>query len=869
MGLFRMHWADVCSRHLDRIEPGAGRRPFPMPGAKPKYPRDKAFNLHHVRLEVELDFHRKRVSGASSLTISPVAEGLEAIELDAIELTILGAALPTGEALPFEMGDATVKVRLPKALPLGQRATIAVRYEGAPRKGLYFIAPDDAYPKKPVQAWTQGEDMDSRYWFPCYDFPNQRATSEVIATVPERFFALSNGRLVDTRHDRSRKTKTYHWSQEQPHVTYLITLAAGEYVEIADRSDGVPIQYYVPPGREEEGRRTLGNTPKMMEVFNRLTGLSYPWAKYAQITVADFIFGGMENTTATTLTEQCLLDARAKIDFSSDRLVAHELAHQWFGNLLTCKDWSHAWLNEGFATYFEALFTEHHLGADEFRYELHHNASLYLGEDSGRYRRPLVTRVYQDPIELFDRHLYEKGSLVLHMLRYILGDELFFKAIRHYVTKHRDGIVGTEDLRKAIEEATGRTMEAFFEQWVYKAGHPDFKAAFSWDDGTQLAQVTVTQTQETEGETSLFQMPLVIDFAWEGGSKSFKVQLTEKEHRFHLPLPRKPLMMRFDPGNHILKTIEEEMPKEMHLYRLTHDDDVMGRVRAAHALAKLGAPEGIEALKTAALTDAFWGVQAEAAHALGTIKSKAARDALVGAMTVKHPKARRAVVAALGEFKDEVVAEAAARLLSQGDESYFVEAEAARTLGKTRSPKAFDALQRALEKDSFLEVIRTAAIDGLAQLRDERGLAIAKAWAGYGKPEQVRGAAVAAVARLGEDKKETTEFLTEFLPDPALRVRMRAAEALESLGDGKAVGALEEQAHRELDGRSKRRMREAAASLREGAKGKEEARRLRDDFEKLTEDNKGLRDRLDKLEARLGRPDESGAAGKGPGAPAP
>ncbi|MEE9285638.1 MAG: M1 family aminopeptidase [Dehalococcoidia bacterium] len=824
-----------------------------MPGAKPQYARDRTFNLHHIKLEIEIDVEKKRIAGSSSLTVSPVTDGLEIIDLDALELTIHGVRLDSGEPLSFDAGDGTVRVRLPQPLAAGRRATVTIDYEGTPRRGLYFVGPDDAYHDKPTQVWTQGQDQDSRYWFPCYDYPNQRATSEVIATVPERFFALSNGRLVETRHDAARKTRTYHWSQEQPHVTYLITLVAGEYVEIADSHDGVPVQYYVPPGREKDARRAMGNTPKMMELFSELTGLAYPWAKYAQITVADFIFGGMENTTATTLTDNALLDERAKIDYSSDPLVAHELAHQWFGDLLTCKDWSHAWLNEGFATYFEALFTERDLGVDEFRYELFRNAGSYVGEDTARYRRSLVTRVYDDPIELFDRHLYEKGCLVLHMLRYVLGDELFFKAVRHYAQKHRDGVVGTEELRQAIEEATGRTMEAFFDQWVYKAGHPDFKVKYSWDDATKLAEVTVTQSQEADGETSIFQMPLVIDFTWEGGFKSFKLELTEKEHRFHLPLDQKPLMMRFDPGNHILKTIEEELPKEMHLYRLAHDDDVIGRVRAAKALAKAGAPDGIAALKRAVLNDGFWGVQAEAARALGSVRSTAAREALLESLSVRHPKARRAVVAALGEFKDEAVAEAVGKLLAAGDESYFVEAEAARTLGKTRSANAFEPLVQALDRDSHMEVIRAATMDGLASLRDERGLEVAKGWAQYGKPEMVRGAALVAVAKLGEEKKETLEFLADFLRDPALRVRLRAAEALENLGDGKAVPALEAQANRELDGRARRRMREAATSVREGAKGKEEANKLREDVDKLAEENKGLRDRLDKLEARLGQ----------------
>ncbi|MBI3744663.1 MAG: HEAT repeat domain-containing protein, partial [Chloroflexi bacterium] len=570
--------------------------------------------------------------------------------------------------------------------------------------------------------------------------------------------------------------------------------------------------------------------------------------------------GGMENTSATTLTDNVLMDERCALDYTADPLVSHELVHQWFGDLLTCKDWSHAWLNEGFATYFEAMWTERHLGIDEYRYEMYRNANIYLGEDSGRYSRAIVTRLYEQPIELFDRHLYEKGSLVLRMLRYVLGDDLFLKSIRLYARKHRGGVVGTEDLRQAIEETTGRTMESFFDQWLYKAGHPDLKVTYAWDDAAKLAQVTVIQNQQTDQETPLFDMPLVIDFRWDGGSQRFDVRLSEKEHRFHFPLPTKPLLVRFDPGDNILKSLDEDLPKEMSVYRLKHDDDLCGRIRAAKALAKVGAPDCIDALKDGVLYDKFWGVQSEAAVALGTIKSTAARDALIGCLSVQHPKARRAVVAALGEFHDDAVADAMIHILNAGDPSYFVEGEAAKTLGRTRSPKALTALRGALEEDSFMETIRVSAIDGLGASQDDGALETAKDWTKYGKPEAVRGAAMVAVAKLGETRKDTAEFLGDYLSDPMFRVRLRVAEALEALGDSKGAPLLEAQAGREIEGRARRRMREAAAAIHEKAKDKDELRRLRDDLAKVSDDNKSLRDRLDKLEAMVKnavKPDKS------------
>ena len=325
--------------------------------------------------------------------------------------------------------------------------------------------------------WTQGQDEDAHYWFPCIDYPNAKATTEVKATVPAGYFVLSNGALVKTTSNASKKTKTYHWKMDIPHVTYLVSCVAGKFTGHTDDVDGTPVSYYVQPGREADGARSFGKTPKMLRFFGERLNHKYPYAKYAQIAVSDFIFGGMENTTATTQTDTTLHDERAHLDFSSDPLVAHELAHQWFGDLLTCKDWSHAWLNEGFATYFEALFREFDRGADEFGYYRVALQDAYKREDRDHYRRSIVTNVYVEPVDLFDRHLYEKGACVLHMIRTQLGDDLWWKAIARYVADNAMRNVETVDLARAIEDVSGLNFAPFFDQWVLHAGHPDFDVA--------------------------------------------------------------------------------------------------------------------------------------------------------------------------------------------------------------------------------------------------------------------------------------------------------------------------------------------------------------------------------------------------------
>ena len=825
-------------------------KPFAMPGVdKPHYPPDRLCDVRHIKLEVALDFKRKRITGVASHTLAAVNDGLAALDLDSIDLDIKAVRLG-GKPLAFDVRQDKLHVELGRPCKAGEEFVLAVQYEGSPRRGLYFNAPDKHYPRRPLQAWTQGEDMDSRFWYPCFDFPNQKATSEVIATVPEPFVVLSNGHLVKTTKNARGKTRTYHWLQDKPHANYLITLVAGDYAQVKGKAGSVPLDYYVPKGSEKDVERVFGRTPEMVRFFASKIGVPYAWDKYAQVVVADFIFGGMENTSATTLTDTALFDERAGLDYDVDGLIAHELAHQWWGDLLTCHSWSHAWLNEGFATYFDALFKEHHRGVDEFRYQMLGNARGYMMEDAGRYRRPIVTNVYAEPIDIFDRHLYEKGSLVLHMLRFVLGDDLFWKALGHYGRAFRGKTVVTKDLERSIEQATGRDLSWFFDEWVYKGGHPNFKLAYAWDDATKTASLSVSQTQEVDSLTSLFRMPVDVAFTTSQGERVTRVQIEQKEHTFSFPLPEKPLMVRFDPGNWVLKTVDFSPPKEMLLHQLKNDGDVTGRIAAAQALAKLGGQDVITALKEAVVKDGFWGVQAEAARALGQMKSDAAMQALIEALPkVAHPKARRGVVGALGEYKDEAAASALLPFAGR-DKSYFVEAEAARALGRTRDKRAYEALEKAMSRDSYAEVVRAGACDGLAELRDEKAIPLLTEWTRQGKPQQARGPAIMALGKLGEGKREVLEHLTELVNDHWLRVRLSTIEALAVLKDVKAIPALDAQVARDLDGRVKRAGREAMARIREGKDRTDDVKKLRDDFDKLMEDNKKLRDRLDKLEAK-------------------
>ena len=332
------------------------RQSFSLPGAEPRYAPDRTVDVTHILLDLTLDIEERRMDGICTLSFTVISGESSTVELDAAEMEIRQVEDPDGNPLDFEHIGEKLKIFPIEPYDKGESSSLSIHYlVQEPRLGLYFVLPDEEYPDRPVQAWTQGQDNDSRYWFPCFDYPNEKATSETIITVDERFFALSNGKLLETAHDTSSGTRTYHWKQSIPHVSYLISIVAGEFVEHAGEYDGIPVSYYVPPGREEDGERAFGKTPDMIRFFSEKLEFPYPYEKYAQIAVEDFVFGGMENTTATTQTARTLHDERAHLDYESEPLVAHELAHQWFGNLVTCKDWSHAWLNEGFATYLEAL----------------------------------------------------------------------------------------------------------------------------------------------------------------------------------------------------------------------------------------------------------------------------------------------------------------------------------------------------------------------------------------------------------------------------------------------------------------------------------------------------------------------------------
>ncbi|MBK9032679.1 MAG: M1 family metallopeptidase [Myxococcales bacterium] len=829
-------------------------REFALPGTRPRFAPDRPIDVEHYRLEVTLDPAARTIAGTATITATVIAAAITEVRLDAVELEV-AAVRVDGAGATFTNDGRALRIAVARRAG-GARLAIEVDYRAQPRRGLYFTAPDPGYPDKPAMAWTQGQDEDSRHWFPCVDAPHEKATSEVIATVPAAWTALSNGVLADDR--RAGGQRTLHWRLDVPHACYLVTLVAGDLATIEARWRDVPVTYHVVRGREAEAQRTLARTPAMLELFSRTFGVDYPYPRYAQVFAADFIFGGMENTSATTLTDVILMDERAALDYDIDALVAHELAHQWFGDLVTCREWGEGWLNEGFATYAEYLWREHHEGRDAADLELDEWAEMYFGEDGGRYRRTVATKLYDEPIDIFDHHLYEKGGRVLHMLRQELGDDDLWKSLRHYLGKHRHGAVETRDLARAIEDATGRVLDWFFSQWVIDgAGHPELKVAISWDAEAKLAAVKIEQVHKVEGATPLFRLPAKVALEVDGVVHEHAIVIDARAHTWFFPAATEPTRCVFDPGRTLLAAVETDKSPRLWIAELTGAALASDRRHAARALGRIAGPLAQAALVRALADDDFWAVRGAAAAALAAIGNDGARDALVRAtITEAHPRARRAIVRALGEFRrDTKVAAVLADLVERGDASYFVEAEACLALGKARAPQAPTLLRQAATRPSFTDVIRQHAYRGLAEARDDGALDVLVAGTRWGTPSGGRRAALTALASLCRGRRDrdavrAREHVEELLLDRDFRVQAAALEALLTWGDRTAVPAIERMIARELDGRLRRRGKEIVRDLADGAGATEELTRLRDDVTALRATTATLRERLDKLDAR-------------------
>lgn len=545
----------------------------------------RAYDVQHYIIRTSFDVPRKTVIGEVELTFKPLNAGLRTIELDAASMRIEQVTLASGASLRSLLQDERLLITLDRAYEPADSITLKIRYRARPQRGLFFVnaSREDGF-RRPPLVYTQGEPEDNHNWFPCYDFPDDKATSEQYITTGASEVAISNGKLVETINNPDG-THTFHWVMEQPHSTYLTSLVVGDYAKLTDSYKNVPLEYYTYRGTEEQARKVFGETPEMMKWFSNVLNYEYPYDKYAQTIVGNFAFGGMENITATTFAEMEILyaDGNDPSDPTVD-LVSHELAHSWFGDLVTCKDWAHLWLNEGFATFMEASYREHRSGREAYLAALQEDAKEYFREDPGRRHHPLVNPRYPLSMELFDATTYKKGAFVIHMLRETVGDELFWKALNVYLNEFKYRSVETRDLQRVFERVTGQQLEWFFDQWMYKAGYPELRVRSNYQAAQQTLVLTVTQTQKPVGDTpAAFRLPVALEILTPSGWHTERIEITQRTQSFNIKLDGTPRSVIFDRNMSLLKKIDFQPPREAEAYLLLDGTDAVARAQMARA----------------------------------------------------------------------------------------------------------------------------------------------------------------------------------------------------------------------------------------------------------------------------------------------
>lgn len=823
-----------------------------------QYAPSKEIDVLHLKLDVTPNFEERTVSGTVRIHFSPLAKALEELSLDAVDLYIDSVKASTAIE-DYQNTDEKLIITFKKPIPAGKESYVEVTYSAEPEIGLYFRTEGMGYKEGEDHLWTQGEMHEHRHWFPCYDYPNEQFTSEVIAHVPEGMVALSSGRKVSEKKDSRTGLVTWHWKQDQPHVNYLITLCAGYFEKIEDTYRDIPMAFWTPPARIEHAEIYFDGTKKMMKFFEDYIGVEYPWDKYDQVVVEDFNWGGMENVSQSTMTTRAIQDEETRKIRSAEGLVAHELAHQWFGDLITCKDWSHIWLNEGFATYYDALYHEHEYGRDRFLWEIRSNANSVLKAKNDV--RPMVWKQYKDANEQFDYRAYPKGSWILHMLRSRLGDDLYRKVIKTYLDRFSFDVARTEDLMGIIEELSGQDWDQFFDQYVFHAHHPELSIDYSWDAKTKLAKISVEQKQKLSETVLTFSVPLKVRFISGGKVVEENLQVSQTKEDFYVALARKPDIFRVDPDFELLAKIDVKTPKLMLFKQLENADDMMGRIVAIESLQKNADKKVVEAIAKTLNEDPFWGVRTVAAEALKEVGTKDAREALLESLEQDDARARDAVVKALGAYFHESVPFKLTSLLEDEPNAYIASSAIA-GLAPYHTEEVKASLLEELSKDSLFQRRSVSAMRAMQKQRDP----------GYIVPIRERlesdghlyesndyGGALGILATLGseeDDKDSLRSYITDHLSNPKDRVMIGAVNALATLNDPKAIAPLEALNVGKPDSLKRKAVQKALTSLKSGNKQDANIKSLHEDFLKIQEANEKMQKEFEEMKKRLDAEEE-------------
>lgn len=821
-----------------------------------QYAPDRVVDVLHIAIDVTPDFKDRSVTGETTIRFKPNWKPLRELRLDATKLDV--RSVESSEKIQaYHATDEALTITFAQEIPAAKESSVTIRYKAVPEQGLYFRTPELGYKAEDMHVFSQGEQTEARNWYPCLDAPNFLHTSEVTCRVPEGMVVISNGRKVSETKDATTGLVAVHWKQEKPHANYLITLCAGYFKKVEDQYRNIPLAFYVPASQIAQAATSFRDTKPLMEFFEQEIGVPYAWPKYDQVCVNDFVAGGMENTSATTLMDQTLFTEASENLRDSAGLVAHELAHQWFGDLVTCKDWSHTWLNEGFATYYETLYTGHKHGRDEMLLELHQRLRGLTASTNST--TSIVRRDFASSSEMFGGLSYQKGSYVLHMLRCQLGADVYRKCIRTYLERHQHQNVVTEDLRRVIEELTSRSYDQFFDQWVYHASFPQLDADYEWDELAKRARITIRQTQPLSEAVLLFNVPLVVRFKGAFGTVEKTLAITKKSEEFSFTLDSAPQLVRFNPELALLAKINFTTPAAMLTAQLADTNDVIGRLLAVEQLAGKRDQETLATLKRVLNSDSSHEVRSTAARTLSNLRSDEAFQILIDSAAQPDARVRRDVVSAItGVFRQEAY-DFAMKVIAT-EKNPDIVTEALESIGAYARPEVRETLLKYLESDSYRNALAASAVRAMRDQDDPAYIApllasLKQREASYGS----RGFAstlttLGYLARKQEDKTAVREFLLGYLNSKRRSVAGAAISALGTLGDPKAIAPLEKLANAPRESRDKATAVRALAELRAADKRPDEVKTYRQEILELQKSTRELRKELDELKKKSANP---------------
>ncbi len=519
----------------------------------PDFNRVRTYDVQHYILRVSFDRAKKKLFGDTTVQLLPLKPGFSEVELDEVSLNFESITIePENKILKYRTKGEKVYVTLDKPYSPKELISLRFKYSAVPKKGIYFIEErkENGHVESPAQIWTQGEAEEARHWFPSFDFPSDKATSEEIITVNKGDSVIGNGEFLGEIENLDG-TVTFHFNMPIPHSTYLTSFIVGKYEHVIDKYKDIPLGFYIYPGRQTIVPQAFGKTKNILHVYEELTGVGFPYNKYDQTIVSGFIFGGMENITATTLSDTEVF--LANYDFGKgtvEDLVSHETAHSWFGNLVTCKNWAELWLNEGFATFMEAAYREKMYGRDSYIRKIKSDAGTFFADEAVNTKRNgLFNRNAMDVNALFDRPAttYNKGSVVIHMLREQIGDVAFWKGINIYLNRHKFSNVESSDIRKAMEESSGTELGWFFDQWVYGLGSPKLEVRQAYNSRTKTLSLTVAQIQKQDKFTpQAFTLPIDVSIMTALGQQNERISVTKRLETFQIKITAKPIDIKFD-----------------------------------------------------------------------------------------------------------------------------------------------------------------------------------------------------------------------------------------------------------------------------------------------------------------------------------